>query len=177
MEPFVGEIRLFAFPRVPSGWLACAGQLVSISDYDVLYSLIGTTYGGNGSSNFQLPDLRGRVPISAGAGPGLPNYTLGEPGGQETHVLLMSEIPNHSHSLISTSNAATVAAPGTRVHLATANPTTKHVYAPAANAGPYEVMAPQSVQQAGNNLPHNNIMPTLVMNFCIAFAGVYPSQG
>lgn len=175
MEPYIGEIRLFGFPRVPNGWLACAGQQIPIGQYDALYSLIGTTYGGNGTTVFGLPDLRGRVPIAYGQGPGLPNYALGQTGGEETHTLILEELATHSHGLTSTTNAGTTVTPGPAVHLAAANPPTKNLYAPAANAAPYTTMSSKSIRATGGSGPHNNIMPTLVMNFCIAYVGVYPS--
>lgn len=172
-DPFVGEIRLFGFPRVPDGWLACNGQIISIANYDVLYSLIGTAYGGDGLQTFGLPDLRGRVPISSGQGTGLPNYVIGQPAGEEQHTLRDLEMPSHSHALVSSTDTANVSVPAPNVHLATAS--TGTLYAPSANAPPYAVMAP-SVGLTGNNLAHNNMMPTLVGNFCIAYNGVYPQH-
>lgn len=173
-EPYVGEIRLFAFPRVPDGWLACSGQQVSVSQYQALFAVIGTTYGGDGLQSFLLPDLRGRVPIGQGQGPGLPVYVLGQAAGEETHSLNNNELPSHSHALVSSTQTADTATPGTRVHLATAS--SGNLYAPAQNAPPYEVMAP-SVVPAGNSAPHNNIMPTIVGNYCIAYNGIFPSPG
>ena len=175
MDMYVGEIRLFAFPRIPDGWLACSGQILSIGDYDLLYSLIGPTYGGDGRTTFALPDLRGRVPIAFGQGPGLPAYVLGQFGGEETHTLIGPELASHSHGMTSAMIAATTEVPGTQVHLATPVPAGKNLYAPSANAAPYTVMSPKSVQHTGGNAAHNNVMPTLAMNFCIAYVGVYPS--
>jgi len=171
-DPYVGEIRLFGFPRVPDGWLACNGQLVPIASYDVLYSLIGTAFGGDGAQTFGLPDLRGRVPISQGQGTGLPNYTVGQPGGEEQHPLRDVEMPSHGHALLSSTDTDNVSVPAQNVHLATASGGT--LYAPTASAAPYGMMAAASVGAAGNNLPHDNMMPTVVGNFCIAYAGAYP---
>lgn len=173
-DPFIGEIRLFGFPRIPDGWLACAGQSLPIAQYDTLYAIIGTTYGGDGVQTFNLPDLRGRVPIGQGQGPSMPNYTLGQNAGQEAHTLTELEMPIHSHALMSSTTTATIATPGSTVHLGTAS--TGNLYAPVANAAPYEVMA-ACVTPAGSNVSHDNMMPTLVCNYCICFAGIYPSAG
>jgi microcystin-dependent protein len=172
-DPFIGEIRLFGFPRVPDGWLGCNGQSLPISQYDVLYAVIGTTYGGDGVSSFNLPDLQGRTPIGQGQGPSLPFYALGEIGGEEAHALIDGEMPSHSHALTSSTVTGTVAAPGTAVHLATASG--GNLYAPPANTPSYDLMAP-CVTTAGNGVPHDNMMPTLVCNYCIAFQGVFPSS-
>ena len=173
-EPFIAEIRLFAFPRIPNGWVPCNGQSLSIANYQALYAVIGTTYGGDGVSTFNAPDLRGRVPIGQGQGTGLPNYILGQTGGEDQHTLIDAEMPSHSHALLSSTATATSATPGPTVHLATAS--ANLLYAPAANAGPYEVMA-ACVNTAGNSLPHNNIMPTIVGNYCMAVDGIFPSSG
>jgi microcystin-dependent protein len=173
-DPFIGEIRLFGFPRTPDGWLACAGQPVPIAQYDTLYAVIGTTYGGDGVQTFNLPDLRGRVPIGQGQGQSLPNYTLGQIDGEETHTLIEREMPTHSHALLSSTTVATIATPAQTVHLGTAS--AGNLYAPVANAAPYEVMAP-CVAPTGSSVGHENMMPTLVCNYCICFAGIFPSQG
>jgi microcystin-dependent protein len=171
-DQYIGEIRLFGFPRVPTGWLACNGQLLPISQFDVLYAVIGTTYGGDGQQHFQLPDLQGRVPVGQGQGQGLPPYVLGQLAGEEQHTLLNSELPSHSHALTSSTTVATTATPGPTVHLATIS--AGYLYAPAASAAPYDVMAP-CLSQTGGSLPHNNMMPTIVANYCIAYVGIYPS--
>jgi len=173
-DQYVGEIRLFAFPRVPDGWLPCNGQPLPISQYQVLFAVIGTYYGGDGVQTFNAPDLRGRVPLGQGQGQNLPLYGLGQNGGEDGHSLNNNEIPSHSHALVSSTAAANTATPGTTVHLATAS--ADNLYAPASSAGPYKTMAP-CVQTTGNSLPHNNIMPTIVANYCIAWEGVYPSSG
>ncbi|PDT83027.1 phage tail protein [Bradyrhizobium sp. Y36] len=173
-DPFIGEIRLFGFTRVPDGWLACSGQSLAISQYDVLYAVIGTTYGGDGVQTFNLPDLRGRVPIGQGTGQGLPTYALGQMAGEEDHTLIEAEMPVHSHSLMSSTATADTATPGPAVHLATAS--TGNLYAPVMNAAPYATMAP-CVTTAGKNIGHNNMMPTVVANYCICFNGIFPSPG
>jgi len=171
---FIGEIRLFAFPRAPNGWAPCNGQLLSIAQNAALFALIGTTYGGDGISTFGLPDLQGRVPIDAGTSNQGNTYVLGQKTGEETHLLTIQEMPAHSHALISSSNAGTTAAPAQNVHLATSNVATKTLYAPPAGIAGYDVMA-DCVSLVGDNQPHDNMMPTLVMNFCIATEGVFPS--
>jgi microcystin-dependent protein len=173
-DPFIGEIRLFGFPRVPDGWLACNGQSLPISQYNTLYAIIGTIYGGDGVQTFNVPDLRGRVPIGQGQGPGLPYYGLGQNAGEDGHVLIENEMPTHSHALMSSTVTAATPTPGVTVHLATAS--AGNLYAPAADAAPYETMA-ACVAFAGNNLPHNNIMPTVVGNYCISFIGIFPTPG
>jgi microcystin-dependent protein len=171
-ESFIGEIRLFAFPRIPNGWLACDGSSLQISNYQPLYTVIGTTYGGDGITTFNVPDLRGRVPIHEGQGQGLPPYILGQIGGEDQHTLINNELPVHSHGLTSSSSTTTTPTPGNTVHLGTAS--AGLLYAPSGNAPPYEVMAP-CVMPTGNSQGHNNIMPTLVGNYCICNDGIFPS--
>ncbi|WBL82432.1 tail fiber protein [Bradyrhizobium xenonodulans] len=173
-DPFIGEIRLFGFSRIPINWLACAGQSLPISQYEALYTVIGTTYGGDGVQTFNLPDLRGRVPIGQGAGPGLPIYAIGQIAGEEEHTLIEAEMPVHSHSLMSSTATADTATPGSSVHLATSS--SGNLYAPIANAAPYVTMAP-CVVPAGRSIGHNNMMPTVVANYCICIDGIFPSSG
>lgn len=173
-DPFIGEIRLFAFARVPDGWLPCNGQPLPISQFTTLFAVIGTTYGGDGNQSFNAPDLRGRVPIGQGQGQSLPNFALGQIGGEDNHTLVNGELPSHSHALVSSTATANTATPATSVHLATAS--TSFLYAPAANAAPYDTMA-ACILPAGNSVGHNNIMPTVVANYCICFNGIFPSQG
>jgi microcystin-dependent protein len=174
-DPFVGEIRLFGFPRIPTGWVACDGAALPISEYDVLYTLIATTYGGDGVTTFCVPDLRGRVPLSQGTGRGLTTRVLGEPGGEERHTLTSNEMPGHGHALLSSTNVGTTATPGTEVHLATSSIAATQPYAPLANVTGYNVMA-SSIGITGDNLSHDNMMPTLTGNYCICTSGVFPQQ-
>lgn len=176
-DQFIGEIRLFGFPRIPDGWLACNGTLQSIANFEILYQLIGTTYGGDGINTFGIPDLRGRVPLSYGNGPNLTPRVMGQSFGEPTHTLLSTEMPSHSHALLSTTNAGTIATPAPSVHLATSNISTKPLYAPQAGVASYSVMARSSLNLTGNSLPHDNMMPTLTCNYCIAYSGIFPSAG
>ena len=169
-DPFVAEIRIFPFNFAPRGWAWCDGQLLPLSQNTALFSLLGTTYGGNGKSNFALPDLQGRAPMHPGQGPGLSLHDLGETGGSETVSLLESEIPSHSHAIRASVNPAdspnpTLAYP--------AGPSSDNIYAPAANLAP---MAPQALAPAGGDAPHNNMQPYLTFYFCIALQGVYPPR-
>lgn len=173
-DPYIGEIRLFAFPRVPNGWLACNGQSVSISQYDTLYAVIGTAYGGDGTTLFNTPDLGGRVAVGQGQGPSHLNYVIAQPGGEESHTLREAEMPKHSHALVSSSATGAAATPGPTLHLATASAGT--LYAAGGDIPSYDVMA-SCVLPAGNSLPHNNMMPTLVCNYCICAFGIVPTPG
>ena len=175
VTPYIGEIRLFGFGRIPTDWAACNGQLMAISQNEALFTLIGTIYGGDGMTTFALPDLRGRVPISLGQGPGLSSYVLGQRAGQEEVTLLSTQMPSHSHSLMATANAGTTGVPGNGVHLAAT--TSGTMYAPQANVSSMTVMAPVSVTASGNTQPHDNMMPTLVASYCIALYGIFPSPG
>ncbi|MEO7065997.1 MAG: tail fiber protein [Rhodanobacter sp.] len=173
-EPFVGEIRLFGFPRIPNGWLPCDGGVLSIAQYDVLFALIGTTYGGDGVTSFSVPDLRGRVPVHQGVGPGLPEMVIGMSSGSETVTLLATELPNHTHPMQATSANANTFVPGSAVQVgALAND--KMYTTDIAGATPLP-MNPTAVSAAGGNQPHDNLMPTLTVSYCIAYSGIYPSQ-
>jgi microcystin-dependent protein len=173
-DPFVAEIRIFPFNFAPTGWAQCNGQLLPISQNTALFSLLGTTYGGDGKSTFALPDLQGAAAMFWGQGVGLSLRDLGETGGSQTITLLTSEMPVHVHAV----NAKT---PG-----GTANPTdmvwgTSNAgkvaalfYAPAATSP--VLMHPGALSIAGGNLPHNNMPPYLTLNFCIALQGVFPPR-
>lgn len=172
-DPFVAEIRIFPFNFAPKGWAWCDGQLLPLSQNTALFSLLGTTYGGNGKSNFALPDLQGRAPMHPGQGPGLSLHDLGETGGSETVTLLESEIPAHSHGLMAsgvTGNRTTPVA-NSIARVAGATP-----YLPPAGA-PLVSMAPEALAPAGGDQPHNNMQPYLTFYFCIALQGVFPPRG
>lgn len=171
-DPFVAEIRIFPFNFAPKGWAWCDGQLLPLSQNTALFSLLGTTYGGNGKSNFALPDLQGRAPMHPGQGPGLSLHDLGETGGSETVSLLESEIPAHSHTLRASSDAADLFGPGTFTSLASSTGAT--AYQPS-NATLVD-LAPEALPPAGGDAPHNNMMPYLTFYFCIALQGVFPPR-
>lgn len=169
-DPFVAEIRIFPFNFAPRGWAWCNGQLLPISQNTALFSLLGTTYGGDGKSNFALPDLQGRASMHQGQGPGLSVRDLGESGGSETVTLLASEIPAHTHALNASGGPANIQAPADTRVLGRANTT---VYAAPSN--PVQ-LAPEALTSAGGNLPHNNMQPYLTLYFNIALQGIYPPR-
>jgi microcystin-dependent protein len=173
-SPFVAEIRIFPFYFAPKGWAFCNGQIMPISQNTALFSLLGTTYGGDGKSTFALPDLQGRVVMQPGQGPGLSLHDLGESGGSEYVTLLESEIPSHVHSAMSAgATPAELNSPSPATALATSRGGKAYG---AATASPGN-MAPETIAAAGGSLPHNNMMPYLVLNYCIALQGVFPPRG
>lgn len=169
-DPFVAEIRIFPFNFAPKGWAWCNGQLMPISQNTALFSLLGTTYGGDGKSTFALPDLEGRAPMHPGQGPGLSLHDLGETGGSETVTLLESEIPAHSHSVSASVSDGTSQTPADE-KLATGVGIGQ--YAPAASFVP---LSPTALTPAGGDQPHNNLMPYLTFYFNIALQGVFPPR-
>jgi microcystin-dependent protein len=171
--PFLGEIRAFSFQFAPTGWLMCNGQLLPINQYQALFALLGTTYGGNGVQNFALPDLRGRVALHTG-----PATPLGQVQGQETVALSAAQLPVHNHSVAAGANGATnpIADPGPNVILGSGSANANgsppvSVYSSAASNVALAPLAP-----TGGNQPHENRMPSLVMNYCIAMSGIFPSR-
>ncbi len=171
-DPFVAEIRIFPFNFAPRGWAWCDGQLLPLSQNTALFSLLGTTYGGNGKSNFALPDLQGRAPMFWGQGPGLSLRDLGETGGSETVSLLESEIPSHSHAFNASGAPADAQVPtgNSPARIIGAQP-----YATPAGAS-LGMMAPEALAPAGGDQPHNNMQPYLTFYFCIALQGVFPPR-
>lgn len=171
-DPFLAEIRLYPFTFAPRNWAFCNGQLLPISQNTALFALLGTTYGGNGQSNFALPNLQGRAAMGPGQGPGLSLRDLGESGGSETVTLTPAEMPAHSHGLSSLPAPADTSSPagGSLARVIGAAP-----YADPAGA-PLADMAPQALQPAGGSLPHNNMQPYLAVHFCIAMQGIFPSR-
>jgi microcystin-dependent protein len=173
MDPFVAEIRIFPFNFAPKGWAWCDGQLLPLSQNTALFSLLGTTYGGDGKSNFALPDLQGRAPMHPGQGPGLSLHDLGETGGSETVTLLESEIPSHAHGLMASNQ------PGENP-----NPNPSQAIARSVGASLYQDqtsanlvnLADQALAPAGGDQPHNNLQPYLTFYFCIALQGVFPPR-
>lgn len=174
--PYVGEIRLFGFPRIPIGWQACDGSLLPISQYQILYTLLGTTYGGDGIQTFAVPDMRGQLPLHQGTGPGLTPRVIGEVGGTETVTLTQLQMPQHTHVLIATSAAANTLAP-TQSVLPGAITSVDTMYATSLTGAASAPLASAAIGMLGGNQPHDNTMPTLTVSYCIAWEGIYPSQG
>lgn len=170
-DPFIGEIKLVPYNFAPTGWALCHGQLISIAQNTALFSLLGTMYGGNGQTTFALPDLRGRVPIHTGQGPGLSPYTQGEAGGEPTHTVTMAEMPVHSHT-VGVSSAVGASAIPIGSYPAVATAATGNSYGAVANGS----MHAESIRAFGQNVPHNNLQPYLGLNYVIALQGVFPPR-
>jgi microcystin-dependent protein len=170
MAPYVGEIRMFAGNFAPAGWMICAGQLLPISEYETLFNLIGTTYGGDGQETYALPDLRGRVPIHMGAGPDGTNYQIGEAAGVESVTLTVNQMPVHSHPMIVSGAPAIEAVPLPGHVLASTN---EARYASSLET-PVQMNA-QTVGSEGGSQPHENMMPFVTINFIISLFGIFPS--
>jgi microcystin-dependent protein len=162
-EPFLSEIRIMSFGFPPKGWATCDGQLLPINQNQALFSLLGTTFGGDGRVNFGLPDLQGRTPIHMGA-----SHTEGERGGEQAHTLSISELPTHTHVVNATNNPASTNAPANNLLATVAN-----TYAAAANL---TSLSPSEIGNAGGSQAHLNMQPFLVLNFSIALQGIFPSQ-
>jgi microcystin-dependent protein len=171
-DPFVAEIRIFPFNFAPKGWAFCDGQILPLSQNTALFSLLGTTYGGDGKSNFALPDMRGNAPMHPGQGPGLSLHDLGETGGSETVTLLESEIPAHSHGV--QAQAVPLGDVATPAGNTLSRPASGNLYTSTSTS--VVAMAPQAIAPAGGSQPHNNMMPYLSLTFCIALQGVYPPR-
>lgn len=175
--PFIGSIVLFAGNFAPRGWAFCEGQILPIAQNTALFSILGTTYGGNGQTTFALPDLRGRVPLGTGQGPGLANYILGEVIGVENVTLNTNELPAHNHT-VQVSSGQADSANGSGGYLAVANgslagdPVVVNTY----NGAPNATLGPTSITPTGNNMPHVNIQPSLGLNYIIALQGIFPSR-
>lgn len=167
-EPFLGEIMMFGGNFCPRGWGDANGQLMAVNQYQALYSILGTTYGGDGRTTFGLPDLRGRVAIHAGQGPGLSHRPLGAKSGEEKHTLNVSEMPSHSHKQKASNGLATSKAPGGKLQAKTR----QNAY----GSGSLTKMASQSVSTVGRGQSHNNMQPFLTIRFCISLQGIYPSR-
>lgn len=170
-EPFVGEIRMFAGNFAPRGWAFCDGQLLAVSQNDALFSLLGTIYGGDGRTTFGLPDLRGRIPLHAGTGPGLSPRRLGSKGGEEHVTLTTNQMPRHQHLILANSAAgASAESPSGKVP---GNNTNEQVYD---SEEDNVAMNDASFNNTGGSQSHTNLMPTLCINFIIALVGIYPSR-
>ena len=177
-DPFLGEIRAFGFNFAPTGWAFCNGQLLPITQNTALFSLLGTTYGGDGRVTFALPNLQGLAPIHEGQGPGLSLIDLGQTGGQTTVTLLGTEMPGHNHSVAASTTAATANVPAANSFTAQGGGTGRGAFKirTYASSGTATTFAPSVISPAGGNLPHNNLQPTLVLNFCIALQGIFPPR-
>ena len=169
--PYVGEIRMFGGNFAPQGWAFCDGSLMPISENDALFTLIGTTYGGDGQDTFALPDLRGRLPVHMGTGGGLSTRIISETGGTEVVTLAMTQIPAHTHALLGSSSLAGELSPaGTLV----ASPTNIDLYRP--GSAPASALASNAISPIGGSQPHDNTQPFLCISFIISLFGIFPSQ-
>lgn len=170
MAPYVGEIRIFAGNFAPAGWMLCQGQLLPISENEVLFQLIGTTYGGDGQSTFALPNLSGRVPVHQGTGSSGTTYQMGEIGGVESVTLTVQQIPAHSHAYLAIAQNGTQISPQGNLSANVLN------IAPYINGAPEGPMNPGAITASGGSQPHENLQPYLCVNFIISLFGVFPSQ-
>jgi microcystin-dependent protein len=172
-EPFIAEIRVFAFNFAPRGWAHCQGQLIAIAQNTALFSILGTTYGGNGQTSFALPNLQGRAVMHAGQGPGLSNYALGQTGGTTTVTLTADQMPTHNHSMATINGPGTASNPASNTTLAVGAKGAP-LYAPV--SGATGTMHASTALPTGRNQPHNNMQPYLTLNFAIAMLGIFPSR-
>jgi microcystin-dependent protein len=179
MQPYIGELKLFGFNFAPVGWAQCNGQLLSISQNTALFSILGTNFGGNGTSNFALPNLQDMVPIGQGQGPGLSPFSVGETGGEPNVSLTAPEMPMHNHSLSALPVNATSTTPAANSSLSQglggSRGSSYNVNTYTTNP-PGTTLNPAAVGIAGSSLPHNNVQPSLTMNWCIALVGVFPPR-
>lgn len=173
-DPYIGEIRLFAGNYAPVNWHFCDGTVLSIADNDALFALIGTTYGGDGITNFRLPDLRGRVAVGQGHGPGLSDRPIGQQYGTESVMLSTAEMPSHSHQFYACAGPASSPV-GANNLFAGIGTDKMYIPTPPSNVQ-LKGMAQETVSHAGSSQPHNNIMPSLGMNYIIALQGIFPTQ-
>ena len=174
-DPFIAEVRIFPFNFPPRGWAFCDGQILPISQNTALFSLLGTTYGGDGRTTFALPNLQGRAALHPNQGPGLSNYDLGETGGEKTATLITTEMPGHNHPVVASNEIGEDRKPGGEaIARSTGGPLYGPVPSPASNL---VALAPQAVPIVGGSQPHNNLMPYLTLSFCIALQGIFPPRG
>ena len=173
-NPFLAEIRIFACNFAPTGWAFCNGQILPLSQNTALFSLLGTTYGGDGKANFALPNLQGSAAMMYGQSPGGSLYDIGQSGGETAVTLLTTKVPQHTHALQASAHPAVLNGPGPQDSLARSTPA--FVYKQPAGAQGPQPMDPGVVSVVGGNQPHNNLMPFLTLNFCIALQGIYPPR-
>ncbi len=179
MDPILGSIIIFAGNFAPKPWAFCQGQLLSIAQNSALFAILGTTYGGDGQTTFALPDLRGRVAVSQGQGPGLSNYFLGQQAGTENVTLNVSQMPSHSHNVAANDSTANATVSPKNAYLSQTNvpgtrPTTSDTYA--SSLATATTLNPATIQSQGGSLPHTNIQPLLAINYIIALQGIFPSR-
>lgn len=175
MDPFIGEIRVFPYSFAPQGWFACEGQLLPIQAYTALFSIIGTTYGGDGVRTFALPNLGGRIPLSSGEGPGLSRYDLGEEGGTIAVTLSQATVPSHQHTLQAFDGRGTNEKTPTGESALAESQDGNAYDATKPPPPPLVAMDPNSISPVGGTpTPHDNMMPTLALEFCIAWQGIFP---
>lgn len=178
-EPFLSQIACFGFNFAPYKWAQCQGQILSIQQYSALFALLGTNFGGNGTTNFGLPNLQGAVPMAYGQGPGLPYYNIGETGGVENVTLVTSEMAAHTHAFNTTTDAAatTASTSGQLAKSRKGSPvsgfTSGLIYSP---GNPTTPLSPSSITPAGSGQQHNNMQPYLALNYCIALSGIFPAR-
>lgn len=176
MDPYIGEIRLFAGTFAPRDWAFCDGSLLPINGNDVLFSLYGTTFGGDGQNTFGLPDMRDRLPVGAGAGPGLSPYAQGQMGGETNVRLTTAQMPKHTHRVNKSASLATTTVPGPSVVPAAGEATVK-IYSNRATAnGTYASFSPSVIAETGTGDMHSNLMPSVGINFIVALSGIFPSS-
>jgi microcystin-dependent protein len=173
-QPYMGEIRMFGGSFAPAGWAFCDGQLMPISEYDALFVLLGTTYGGDGQETFGIPDLRGRVPIHAGTASSGNTYVLGETGGVESVTLSVQQMPNHNHSALAASTGQVASPAGAVLATATSTQTGMKIYSTVVT--PNTPISGSSISPSGGSQPHDNIQQTLAVSFIISLFGIFPSQ-
>jgi microcystin-dependent protein len=171
-EPFIGAICMYGFNFAPKGWATCDGQILQISQNSALFSLLGTTYGGNGVQTFALPDLRGRVPVHQGTARTGTVYTMGEVAGEETVTLAISQMPTHNHIVEANSNPGDTGAPGGAIFANSGATDREYLASGQANVA----MSPSIISASGGNQPHDNMQPFLTINYCIALYGIFPSR-
>lgn len=177
-DQYVGEIRVFPFNFAPVGWAQCNGQILPLSQYTALFSVIGTYFGGNGTSNFALPNFQGVVPVNQGTGPGLSAYDMGETGGTPTVTLLQTEMVAHTHAVNAAKAIGTSASPDGAIYMEgrLTEGTSKKETAVFNALPPDTSLSQAAIGLVGGNLPHNNLMPYLTLNFCIALTGIFPAR-
>ncbi len=177
-QPYVGEIRMFGGNFAPSYWAFCNGQSLPISQYQTLYALIGTTYGGNGTTTFNLPNLQGQLGVGMGQGPGLSPYTIGQRGGVEAVTLTTANMGTHNHPLVATTTGSTLGSPTANLTGKTpSSPANQHMYTlPGSPSPTMGTLNAQSCGIGGGSLPHPNMMPSLCLSFIISLYGIFPSQ-